>query len=418
MRVSFLSLGSRGDVQPFVTLGTGLRRRGHEVSIASAETARSLVERSGLRFESVTGGMGGEAFEEPRVIDAVRRSASPLRAARAMSERARDEAVAQMLAAVEAAGGRGDLVITSPTVDPVLAGGPRPRWCATSWTPATPTSAFPVWRAAELPLGRWYNRLSYVVARQTEWRMFRPAVNRYRAAQGRRALGRLSPLYRVSAERPCLYPFSPHVVPPPADWPRHCHVTGYWFPDRTVTPPGEGLRAFVADGPAPVVATFGSTWPVHPGRRTVGLLVGAARRAGRPLVLVGGPRDELPDGVFRVEEADYDWLFPRACAVVHHAGYGTAAAVLRAGVPQVTVPTVADNPFWARRMAAIGVSPRPLPFTALTAEALSGALAAAVHDPRFRDRAARTAELVRAERGVETACDVLEEWWARHGDLR
>lgn len=76
-------------------------------------------------------------------------------------------------------------------------------------------------------------------------------------------------------------------------------------------------------------------------------------------------------------------LFPRLAAVVHHAGAGTTAAALRAGIPSVTVPVAADQPFWAARLAATGAAPAPIPFRSLTAERLADALTAAVREPSY-----------------------------------
>ena len=98
----------------------------------------------------------------------------------------------------------------------------------------------------------------------------------------------------------------------------------------------------------------------------------AGRRAGVRLVIQAGAAglaqagQSSPD-VIGIGDVPHDWLFPQMAAVVHHAGAGTTGAGLRAGVPAVTVPMLGDQPFWAARLARLGVGPRPIPYRRLSA---------------------------------------------------
>jgi len=89
----------------------------------------------------------------------------------------------------------------------------------------------------------------------------------------------------------------------------------------------------------------------------------------------------------------------RTAAVVHHCGAGTTAAGLRAGVPAVGVPVLADQPFWARRLHALGAAPAPVPLAKLTPDRLAGALRSVTTDPRYAARAAAVAARLTAEDG-------------------
>ncbi|MFJ8650174.1 glycosyltransferase [Streptomyces sp. NPDC093546] len=104
--------------------------------------------------------------------------------------------------------------------------------------------------------------------------------------------------------------------------------------------------------------------------------------------------------VLAVGDVPHDWLFPRTAAVVHHAGAGTTAAALRAGVPAVPVPVMADQPFWASRLHELGVAPRPVPFQDLTAEALGDVITACLSEPSHRRRAAELVRAIAAEDGA------------------
>lgn len=116
-----------------------------------------------------------------------------------------------------------------------------------------------------------------------------------------------------------------------------------------------------------------------------------------------------PVDVFLTGEVPHELLFPHVAAVVHHGGAGTTAAAVRAGVPQVVCPFVADQPFWGQRMHRLGVAGEPLPQSRLTVPVLAAAIRRAVSDPQMSDAARRLGERVRAENGTATAVDLLEQ---------
>jgi sterol 3beta-glucosyltransferase len=147
--------------------------------------------------------------------------------------------------------------------------------------------------------------------------------------------------------------------------------------------------------------------PAH----TSALVLEAVRQAGVRAVLLSGwggfDAGSLPPEVLVLDEVPHAWLFPRAAAVVHHGGAGTTAAAFRAGVPQVVVPHMADQPYWGRRVQGLGAGPKPLSRHKLTAARLAAGLRAATGDATMRDRAGRLAEAIRAEDGVAEAVRLL-----------
>ncbi|OZM72634.1 glucosyl transferase [Amycolatopsis antarctica] len=412
MRIAMVAIGSRGDVQPFIALGAGLRARGHQVRLATHGDFRKLTEEAGLEFFPIPGSPK-HYFESPELIKSLRKSPSILRLTRTMPKhtaQAAAEGMAQLDACVAPAFQNVDLVVSSVfNRNTYLANPPDVPWALVSWYPNTPTSAFPAMGTPELPLGRLYNRLTHHVSHAIEWRMCRPIVNAYREKLGKKPLGPRVPFAALEDDRPTFCLQSPSVLPAPADWPATNHVAGYWFWDREWQAPPE-LVELIEGGPAPVVLSFGSLWPAYP-ENSLQIVLDAVRAAGRRLVMIDGPKDtELPDDVLRLHDVDYTWLFPRAAAVIHHGGFGTGAAVLRAGVPQVVVPIFVDHPFWAARMAGLGVAPEGIPGAKLTARRLNRAVTRALEDPRMREKAADIGRYVRSDRGVERACEVLENW--------
>ena len=196
-------------------------------------------------------------------------------------------------------------------------------------------------------------------------------------------------------------------------------MTGYWFLDEPEgwAPPAD-LQAFLEAGELPVAVTLGamSLGGGADALGTVRLVLDGIHRAGVRAVVQGwdGVMQslELPDTVHHAGAVPHRWLFDRVACVVHHGGFGTTAAALRAGVPAVVVPHVIDQTFWARRVHNLGVGPPPIPRARLTAERLAEALVQAIQDEGMRVRAAHLGAQIRAEDGIGEAVRLVE-----NGDL-
>ncbi|MFK0244096.1 glycosyltransferase [Amycolatopsis azurea] len=214
------------------------------------------------------------------------------------------------------------------------------------------------------------------------------------------------------ANRLVLQAFSRHVTLSAPDWPASVHTTGFWYlPAVTGWEPPAELRDFLDAGTAPVYIGFGSM-AGRDSRRTRAVVEEAVRRAGVRAVLAtgwGGIAGDAGGGdLFVIDHAPHDWLFPRMSAVVHHGGGGTTGAALAAGRPQVVCPFVADQPYWAARMHAVGVAPAPLRQQHLTADRLTAALRQAIGDAAMRERAEWLGREIRSETGVSAAVSLLE----------
>ena len=412
MRVAVLAIGSRGDVEPFLALSAGLRRRGHTVVVATHAEFAAMVTGAGVDFAEL-GGNPREALSSPqgrRMLNTRNPLLLPSRMG-ALVGPALDAALPAALAACAGA----DVVLFATlaqfglTVADQL-GIPA---VAAHLQPATPTAAIP---AAGLPSVRpppaALNKATWRLSEALTWRAFRPTLNRQRSRAALAGLPR-RPWSRWPRDHrpPVLYGFSPSVVPVPPDWPDDVHVTGYWFrdPDPACTLPA-ALAAFLAAGAAPVYLGFGSMPDADPAG-LVAALVGGARRAGHRMVLHSGwsrlgATGLLDDDVLVVDDVPHSLLFPRMAAVVHHGGAGTTAAALRAGVPAVVVPLFADQFFWGRRVAALGAGAPPIARERLTDARLGAALAVA---SGRRDGARRIAEELAVEDGVAVAVALLEE---------
>jgi UDP:flavonoid glycosyltransferase YjiC (YdhE family) len=154
-------------------------------------------------------------------------------------------------------------------------------------------------------------------------------------------------------------------------------------------------------------------------RRLTGIVVEALVRSGQRGVLATGggalAGEEMPAQVKVIVEAPHHKLFPLVAGAIHHGGAGTSGAVLRAGLPAAICPFFGDQPFWARRLAELGVAPPPLDRRTLSVDAMVAAIKA-LNDPNIRNRAAAIGRLIRKENGVATAATFIDGGQAGAGN--
>ncbi|MFD5096360.1 glycosyltransferase [Amycolatopsis thailandensis] len=203
------------------------------------------------------------------------------------------------------------------------------------------------------------------------------------------------------------------VQPRPHDWRPGAEVVGYWWPITTPDwQPQDELVDFLASGPPPVFIGFGSMTTDHTARLGSAVAEALAITGHRAVVQRGWADlrvDTAVRDVLTVDHVPHDWLFTRVAAVVHHAGAGTTAATLRAGVPSVPVPHAHDQPFWARRLVALGTAPAVLPAKRADGPRLAERLTQAVGAPRHRDNAVRVAEALATDDAVIPVLRTLED---------
>jgi sterol 3beta-glucosyltransferase len=407
--IILVSYGSRGDVQPYVALGRGLREAGHAVRLVAPPNFAALAQEHGVAFAPAGVDLQAHLSERIKSLPQSGNVVRNLRALRnelrsVLDDVARDTWQASQGAQVVIGVGPASLSVAEKLGVPFI---------EVALQPLTPTGAFaspvaPPW----LRLGGRVNRLTHVIFEHIFWQLFRGNTNRVRRqVLGLPAYSFAGPM-RATRERGLLrlYAYSPHVVPRPDDWPDHHQVTGYWFlPPPAGWQPPEDLRAFLAAGPPPIYIGFGSMIAREPQKMTA-LVLEALRRSGQRAVLTGG-WGALDGSMAQSEQAlfadniPHHWLFPQMAAIVHHGGAGTTGAALRSGAPSMVVPFGFDQTFWGHRVAALGAGPPPIARRALTASGLAEAIERMAHDRPMRERAARLGAQIQAEQGMARAVE-------------
>ena len=416
MKITLLTIGAVGDTQPFVSLAARLKQQGHSVKLAARPDFAGLAASYGIEFVSL-----GNPYKSLLKSEGVATAIGSGNMFRMIVKQASDSNQRKAFLegldtdAIRAVEGAEAIIYKSSWI-PFYSiaqklGVPS---AAAMFMPLTRTSSFPSFLiGGGKDRGTTINSLLWRITEQFIWQVSRNFDNKMRGQLlGLPRVPFWGPSARQLERTPLYYAYSPTVIPRPADWPDRIHVTGFWFsePPPGWTPPAD-LVAFLESGTPPVYVGFGSM-PSGSAEDTLKLILKALELSHQRGVLLAGwagigEDRKLPEYAFGVESVPHSWLFPRMSAVVHHGGAGTTGAGLRAGVPSIVTPFVADQPNWARRIEALGVGPRPIPFRELTADLLADAIRQATSDTAMGQRASALGEQIRTEDGVGTTVDLF-----------
>lgn len=405
MRVLLSTYGSRGDVQPLAALAVALRTLGAEAVVCAPPDAEfvALLERFGVPLAPANAPVRQWVSEVMKRAERNTRE----RSAEGISERAAGIMTGQVDALSAAAEGC-DLIVAAGLFPSMAAARLVADRAGIGYFGATFCPIFlpshhhkpHEFAGRPHPPGVTDNRLLWDYDIETKNVMFGGTYNRLRASMG------LAPEENVRAavltSRPLLA--ADPVLGPSlkTDLIDAVHMGAWMLDDNRPLP--LALEAFLDAGQPPVYVGFGSM-PMHALREAAGVIMAAIRAQGRRAVLSQGwaglVADDGGSDCFVIGEANHQALFPRVAAIVHHGGAGTTAAAARAGVPQVVVAQIADQPYWAGRVETLGIGVAH-EGTTPTLESFSRALSAALR-PEIHERASTVASEIRIDGAMLTA---------------
>jgi vancomycin aglycone glucosyltransferase len=400
MRVLLAPHGTRGDIQPMLALAVALRARGHVASFSVPGGFLAWIRACG--FDAVSNGVDIEA--EMQAPDA------RLDSVRWMFGRLRDhtarmfEPIARASEGADVVVGAGAQLVTSSIAEWRDVPHATFAFCPC----AVPSGAAPPPTVRMQTLPPWINRLLWQVGAPVADLALRGTINRGRAALGLRPI--FSTLTHIADSR-VVIAADRDLAPLADDGP--ASVVGT---DALIFDAGHALDprvdAFLNLDPAPIYVGFGSMIASHTADLAA-QAIAAARAVGRGLILSAGwagldRYTTSADDILTVGSVPHRAVFPRVAAVVHHGGAGTTTAAAAAGVPQVILPHLLDQYYWAHRIERLGLGPRALPVELITADILTDRLDAALGDATIRKRAAVLGVAVAARNGANDAVDEIE----------
>jgi rhamnosyltransferase subunit B len=403
------TIGSHGDVHPYVGLGMRLRERGHRVRLITNGYFGPLVRAAGI--DSIELGTAEEyiaiaqnpdmwhlrkAFKAvfgevarllPRLYDLIEQNLHDdtivVSSSLCLGARVAEDKLGFPHATIHLS----PAVLRSVHEPPKLPGFTMPRWVPHSWQRA-------LWNVLDATM------IDPFIA---------PPVNELRAKLG------LAPVKQVlrdwwHAPRLTIGMWPSWFGPPPPDWPEQLRLTGFpLFDERGITPLNDRLIKFLDAGDPPVAFTPGSA--MFRGQRFFKAAVDTCVRADVRGILLTRHGEHLPpalpDNVIHVDYAPFSELLPRLGALVHHGGIGTSAQAMACGTPQLVVTFTHDQPDNAHRMQRLGVA-RTLPIARFNGRRGARFLRGLLDSPQTRNRCREIARRFDGVDGLDDTCDLIE----------
>jgi len=421
LKIICLTIGSRGDVQPYIALCKQLQKHNHECIIVSHDEYEEWVKGYGIGFRAA-GGDPGALMK----LSVENKMFSPqfFRESIGKFKHWLDELLRGIMETCWDA----DLIVESPsTFGGVHVAEAIGCYYMRAFTmPWTKTSAYPqAFSVPNVDMGPQYNAMSYTLFDQILWTASSGQINRWRKNMLNLASTDQAKLKTNTV--PFMYNFSPAVVPPPLDWGSLTAVTGYWSlqedDDKKFDAPKE-LVEFIAkakkDEKKLCYIGFGSITIQDP-RGTQKAIYEAVEKSNVRAVVSKGWSDRMnakedgekgekldplvvPEQVYIVDSIPHDWLFPQIDIAMHHGGAGTTGASLKAGLVTLIHPFFGDQYFWSGRVDKLGAGIR---VKSLKTEAITEALTRARDDRVMREKAEVVGESIRQENGAENAVNFI-----------
>lgn len=411
------TIGSLGDLHPYIALALEMKKRYIVPVIATSEAFRSRIESLGIQFHPIRPVMPApETHEFFRMVEGI---VDPKRGAEYLFKQMLVPAVRGMYHDLMSAIKGADLLVTHPIVlaGPLVAHKTDIPWISTVLSPLSLWSAFDPFVPPNAPwlhrvitffgpsAARAYQKLIKLVTNPwlVELYEFREDLG---LPPGGHPLfeGQFSPELNLAL-------FANAMCVPKSDWPKNTVITGFPFYDKKDNAAMEPeLRRFLDEGPAPLVFTLGSA-AVHLAGDFYRESVRTAQLLKRRAVLLVGsdqnrPKGPLPEGIVAFNYAPFGEILPRAAAVVHQGGVGTTGQAMRAGIPALVVPFAHDQPDNAARVTRLGVA-RTISRREYKAERVAIELRELLRNPFYMRRAHQIGHRVRCENGAAFAVDLI-----------
>lgn len=420
MKIVILTLGTRGDIYPYLALALGLKSAGYEVKMVANLEFADEIKAHAIQYAPINFSMRDFLASDTGKGTSFGEGKTKAQAQRELNEKLTNEYWPRILNDIWQGSQDADLLIYTTMLYhawyiaealniPAIISFPSPGMTPTGEfpNPEMPTNLGPV-------LNRWsFHLLAYLFfsrdrqavvnwCRDTLQVKPRPWFSNYFHRRGRPV--------------PTLYCYSGCVLPRPRTWGEHVAVSGYWFLDTTKNwQPSAELEQFLASGPAPVYVGFGSTVNTD-AEKTTHMVISALEQAKQRGIISSGwgsmINRDLPDSIHCVDYVPYEWLFPQVSAVVHHGGAGIVGTALLYGKPAVACPFLPEQLFWGRLLdkRRIGSPPVPQkPQQQFTADRLAAAIKTVTEDSNIRHNAEQVGRCLQQEDGVKNAIEFIEQ---------
>lgn len=409
MKIAISTIGSTGDIQPYLALAIAMKKAGHDVKAISHPLHAARFDQFEIPFSACGPEVSQQVLNE--MLDKMLAHRNPLKQFKLLMEEAffaegekyfQDAKAAMadreivLCHMVDFLGNEAAAQLNIPRIGGLLA-------AAGIHTIYSQPPVFP-------NLGKIMNPLL--------WKLVNIALRPIDRSANRFLRGLVSnPKTKVHnfhslSDSLNLIAASPTLVQTFPDLPAHFKVTGSWILENETIRPSEELVAFLEKYPKPIVVSFGSMGGSQ-GSKLAKMVVEAIELTGRAAIIQSGYAglfsENAPKQIHFTEFVSHEWLFPQASCVVHHCGAGTTTAVARAGVPQIPITFIADQPYFAKQVLRLGIGVKHQWYYEMTAQSLAKSIQLACNSKEIKANAIRVQREMQAENGIAVAIDLIEK---------
>lgn len=406
MKIAILTLGTRGDVQPYAVLGQALKHRGHQVTLSTAKNFEQLVKSYGIAFAPVEAD-----FQELLNSDEGKKmmKGNPFAVKRNLNTWVYP-LITDSLTTFYKLAQESDIVLyhVKTLADSFADQFPDKMIRANVLPIVEPTSEFANPAFSGLWIPSFLNKLTYKFANLSIKLLSKP-IGQFRTKFT------LPSNFKIPTIKN-IYGISSHFLPVPHDFPNHSKFTGFWAEDSS-TELTTDLKDFIKAGEPPLLLTFGSM-PFKSKFDLQSAVIKLTDKFDTRIIVVKGwgldqtERLENNSKIKTIASAPYDKLFPFTKAIIHHGGIGTTAACLKAGKPFLICPIlypIGDQKFWGQHAYNKGLAVKPTPISKMTEKIFLESINELLTNTKLYDKAKQLQTVITQENGLEKTIDEIEK---------
>lgn len=419
MRIAIFTLGSRGDVQPYVALAKAAILKGHSAVICTGKSFKYFIERNGVEFEEATSDlMAMLETEEGKMVfnNAMKHPIMTKHYLKDVVNPSYRKTLDEFYKSAQGA----DIIIYHPKAfgSPDIAKSLGIPCISMPPVPITyPIEEFP--NLAISPtrnLGKVINKLTYKIMDKAESASIKE-VNDFREKTlnlPKRKSGKYT-LKIDGREIPIIYPISSYLFKDVKSWGDKVYLPGFFYLDTGDEVLEEKTLEFINLGKEPIVISFSSTPLKSPDIFKEKLVKALKETDNRAIIIAGnsGITFEKEEEILTIKAAPHTLLFPLAKGIIHHGGVGTMAAALKSGKPQIIIPFAVDQPFWANRLYKLGYALKPIKEIEVTTEELISRFKE-LEKAEVKQKAQDIKSALSKENGTENAIKYIENYCDRY----
>lgn len=419
MRIAIFTLGSRGDVQPYVALAKVSISKGHSAVICTGKSFKDFIERNGVEFEEATSDlMAMLETEEGKMIfnNGMKHPIKTKNYLKDVVNPAYRKTLDEFYKSAQGA----DVIIYHPKAfgAPDIAKSLGIPCISMPPVPITyPIEEFP--NLAISPtrnLGKFINKLTYKIMDKAESASIKE-VNDFREKKlnlPKRKSGEYT--FKIDGrEIPIIYPISSYLFKDVKSWGDKVYLPGFFYLDTGKEVLEKEILHFINSGEEPIVVSFSSMPLKSPDIFKEKLVKALKETNNRAIIIVGnsGIALEREEEILSIKAASHTLLFPLAKGIIHHGGVGTMAAALKSGKPQIIIPFAVDQPFWANRLYKLGYALKPIKEIEVTTEELISRFKE-LEKAEIKQKANDIKNDISKENGTENSIKYIERYCNRY----